>query len=136
MSVTSNKHLYYSLRMCLVLLGLFLVTTSVLSFVFPTIFHSESAHSPLGDKILDFGLLVYGALLLTPFRWLKRAYVFQVTLLVFTIGILWSVYTSFASIIGLLQGRQSLLILPVSATFFLLVLMAPGALLMRRRLDV
>jgi hypothetical protein len=135
MRVTSSKHFYYSIRACLALLGLFLVTASVFSIVYPDIVHSELSPSTIRNFLIDVSLLVYGGLLLTPFRWLKRSFVFPFALLIFALAGLWAAYTSLEGMVGLLHGKRSWLILPVSAIFILLTLSAPGALIMRSRLD-
>ncbi|MCM3871221.1 MAG: hypothetical protein ND895_11085 [Pyrinomonadaceae bacterium] len=132
MSVTSSKLLYYLIRACLALLGLFLMTASVFSIFYPDIVHSESSRSYLRDVTL----MVYGGALLVPFRWLRRSFLFPLALLIFTLGVMWAVYASLPGVVGFIQGRKSWLILPVSAIFLVLAVIAPAALIMRRRLDV
>ena len=132
----SSKPSYYLLRACLALLGLFLVTSSLFSILYPEIVHSESSRSSFQNLFINVGLMVYGGFLLMPFRWLKRSLLFPFALLIFALGALWAVYISVPGLIGLIQGRKSWLILPVSVIFVLLGLVAPAVLMMRRRLDV
>jgi hypothetical protein len=136
MNVTSSKILYYLLRAFLVLLGLFLRTSSTLSILNPEIAHSESSDSASRNTLIDVCLLIYGGVLLVPFRWLSRSFTSPFALLGFAAGILWAAYTGMTGLVGLMQSRKSWIILPVSAVFVLLALSAPLALAMRRRLDL
>ena len=135
MNFTSNRPLYYFLRACLALLGLFLVSSSLFSLLSPDIIHSESTRPSWQNTLLDVALLLYGLLLLVPYRWLRRRGIFPFALLIFAVGVLWAVYVSFSGLIGLAQGRKSWVVLPVSAIFVALALIAPVALMMRKRFD-
>jgi uncharacterized membrane protein YhaH (DUF805 family) len=135
MSVTSTKALYYFLRAALALLGLFLVSSALFSFLSPDIAHSESQRPTWQNTLLDVAFLLYGLLLLVPYRWLRQPFLFPIALLVFALGILWAVYVGISGFVGLVQGRKSWLILPVSIIFVVLAMAAPTALMMRRRLD-
>jgi hypothetical protein len=132
MSVAADRALYYFLRSCLALLGLFFLA----SLLYPDVVHSESSRPSWQNVFLDVALLLYGSLLLVPFRWLRQSPLFPVALLVFTLGVLWAVYAGLSDLVGLAQGRKSWLLLPASAIFVVLALIAPAALLMWRRIDV
>ena len=136
MSVTADRALYYFLRACLALLGLFLVASALASLLYPDVVHSEPSRPSWQNVFLDVAFLLYGSLLLMPFRRLRQSPLFQGALLVFTLGVLWAAYAGLSGLVGLAQGRKGWLILPASAIFVVLALIAPAALLMRRRLDV
>jgi len=136
MSITTNRTLYYFLRACLALLGLLMVGLSLFSMLYPDIVHSESSRPSWHSYLFDVALLLYGLLLLVPFRWLKRPLVFPFAMLVFALGVLWAAYASLSGLAGLAQGRKSWLILPASAIFVVLAMIAPAALMVRRRFDV
>ena len=135
MRVAPSRALYYSLRASSALFGLFLVSSSIFSFVFPDIAHSESQRPPWENNALDVAFLLYGLLLLVPYRWLMQPLLFAVVLLVFTLGAMWTVYVGLTGLVGLVQGSKSWVILPVSIIFVLLAMSAPAALVVRRRFD-
>jgi hypothetical protein len=117
------------------LLGLFLMLSSLLSLLSPDVVHSESPRPFWQNALLDVAFLVYGLLLLVPYRCLRRQVIFPVALHIFAIGVLWAAYISLSSLMDLAQGRKSWLILPVSIIFVALTLIAPIVLMMRKRLD-
>ncbi len=136
MSITTNRTLYYFLRASLALLGLLLVGLSLFSMLYPDIVHSESSRPSWQSYLFDVALLLYGSLLLVPFRWLKQPLVFPFAMLVFVLGVLWAAYAGLSGLAGLAQGRKSWLILPAAAIFVVLAMIAPAALMVRRRFDI
>ena len=100
--------------------------------IYPDVVHSESARPSWQNALFDLAFLLYGSLLLIPFRWLKQAFLFPFALLVFALGILWAAYVGLTGLVGLVQGRKSWLILPVSVIFMMLTLLAPAALIGRQ----
>ena len=136
MSVITNRGLYYFLRAGLALLGLFLIASSFFSLLYSDVVYSEPSRPSWQNVLLSVAFLLYGSLLLVPFRWLRQPPLFPVALLVFSLGGLWAAYAGLSGLVGLAQGRKSWLMLPASAIFVVLALIAPLALLMRRWLDV
>lgn len=135
MNVNANRALYYPLRAALALLGLFLISSALLSFLYPDIVHSESRRPVWQNTLLNAAFLLYGLLLLVPYRRLTQSFMFPVALFVFALGVLWAAYACVSGLAGLVQGRKGWLILPLSGLFVALAVGAPVALMMRRRLD-
>ena len=136
MSITTNRTLYYFLRACLALLGLLLVGVFLFSLRYADIIHTESPRPSWQIYLFNLALLLYGSLLLIPFRWLKRPPVFPFAMLVFALGVLWAAYAGISSLVGLAQGRKSWLILPAATIFVVLAIIAPAALVVRRRFNI
>ena len=132
MSVASNKTLYYILRVCSALLGVFFVSLSLLSLLYAAT-GSQRSSWPNSSQA---ALMLYGLLLIVPHRWLNQPLVFPFTLIVFALGILLTAYVGLSGVMGFVQGRNGWLILLESIILMLFALFAPAALVMHRRLDV
>lgn len=132
-NLNAYRVLYYLVRTCLALFGALMLMGAVVRLLYPDIVYSESQRTLRLNVLLDVTFLIYGSLLLAPFRWLIHRFVFPVAMVAFGCGILWMIYASAGSVTGVIQGRKSLLALPVAVIYVALSLVAPVTLLLRRR---
>jgi hypothetical protein len=141
--VTSDGGLlfrYYCLRLSLALFGVLMVSSGLLFLAIPDLAHSDGPPDAPPDPwgVAEMGFLLYGVLLLVPFRVLKQPPLFPLAMFVFTLSAVWTAYRTFLALIEFVRWQEALahwLLLPFLIIPLLLTLAAPRALILLRRLD-
>ncbi len=134
----SEDSLYMLLRVVVAGVGLLVILgTYSAHFTMPELFYDEApGPPPLRDQfptiILSFGI---GALLMTPHRWTRRAWLFWPRLTIYTLIAVFLTFTAYSGILAGLDGGRSWHIYPVSVFAGLFGVALPLCLLWSRRLQ-
>ena len=135
LSPSATMRFYLLARGYIVVCGLFGVFAIYAGQVMtPTLYYDEGPVPPWTDRSLDiarnFG---YALLLLLPYRWSMRGWFYRVRLALLIVASPWLAYAIATELYWLLQGRKHWLIIPASISILALAILAPSALVFRRR---
>ena len=117
---------------CGVVVILSTITSQVLM---PELYYDAGPMPPSRDR--SVGILAnlgYALLLILPYRWSVRGWAFRIRLTLLIFGSLWLSYGVVSGIYGFMQGQKYWVVVPASVLILGLAILAPGALVARRKL--
>jgi hypothetical protein len=79
--------------------------------------------------------LAYALLLILPYRWSTRGWAFRLRLTLLIFASLWLAIVGASGISAFMEGGKDWLIVPASVLILGLAILAPGALVVRRKMD-
>jgi hypothetical protein len=104
--------------------------------VMPGLYYDAGPAPPWPDRAIGtVGGLAYALLLVLPYRWSTRGWTFRVRLTLLVLASLWLAFAAAGGIYSFMEGGKDWLIVPVSVLIFALAILAPGALLARKKMD-
>ena len=112
-----------------------ILSTYTSQFVMPELYYDNGPVPPWHDRSVDMLVsLGYALLLLLPYRWTVSGWLFGVRLTLLIFVSLWLSYVVVTGIYGFIEGQKHWLIVPASGLILALAILAPGALIVKRRL--
>jgi hypothetical protein len=104
--------------------------------VMPGLYYDAGPTPAWPDRAIGtVGGLAYALLLVLPYRWSTRGWAFRVRLTLLVLASFWLAFAAASGIYGFIEGGKDWLIVPASVLIFALAILAPGALLARRKMD-
>lgn len=104
--------------------------------VMPELYYDAGPTPPWSDRAIGtVGVLAYALLLVLPYRWSTQGWAFRVRLTLLVLASLWLAFAAASGIYSFMEGGKDWLIVPASVLIFALAILAPGALLARRKMD-
>ena len=128
-------NLYRPARGYLVACGLLVLFLTLASQVMmPELYYDQGPPPPWPERAPAVaGTLAYALLLILPYRWTLRGWSYRVRLALLIVTSLWLVYAVATGVHEVLLGRKHWVAVPASVFVLALALLAPGALILRKR---
>jgi hypothetical protein len=118
---------------CGVLLILSMFASQVMM---PGLYYDAGPVPPWHERIVGtLAGLAYALLLILPYRWSTRGWAFRVRLTLLILASLWLALAGGSGLYGFMEGGKDWLIVPASVLILSLAILAPGALVVRRKMD-
>jgi hypothetical protein len=112
-----------------------ILSTYVSQVVMPELYYDNGPVPTWHDRSFDIlATLGYALLLLFPYRWSVRGWAFRVRLALLIMVSLLLSYVVITGMYGFMQGQKHWLIVPASGLILGLAILAPSALIVKRRL--
>jgi hypothetical protein len=129
------KYGYWAARGYVLACGVFVLLATIASQAFTKeLYYDQGPVPPLQDRTIDVAVgLVYALLLMLPYRWSSRGWLFKVRLALLVLSSLWLCSRVAVGVYDLIQGRRHWLILPASAFVLALAILAPVTFIAQRR---
>ena len=129
------KYGYWAARGYVLACGVFVLLATIASQALTAeLYYDQGPVPPWQARIIDVAAgLVYALLLILPYRWSPRGWLFKVRLALLVLSSLWLCSRVAAGVYDLIQGRRHWLILPASAFVLALAILAPVTLIAAKR---